>query len=51
MNICTYNCRTLNNGALEQIILEMENVHWDIIGLCETRQIEEGRHDVQDHVL
>ena len=40
INICTYNTRTindLNEYALHVMLEELKDVHWDIVGLSETK--------------
>ena len=40
LNICTYNTRTindLNEYALHVMLEELKDVHWDIVGLSETK--------------
>ena len=37
MFIRTYNTRTLNGDSLGLLSIEIENIQWDVIGLCETK--------------
>jgi len=38
LNICTYNIRTLvGEDKLEELLSQLEQLNWDIIGLSETR--------------
>lgn len=42
-NLCTYNTRTindLNQDALETMIVELDNISWDIVGLAETKVLQ-----------
>ena len=49
LNIGTLNVRTLRDeGKLEELILELENIKWNIIGLCEIRRKDEGLLDVKN---
>ena len=37
LNVCTYSVRTLRaENDLDRLIDEVEQIKWDIIGLCET---------------
>ena len=52
LNICTYNCRTLYKEHLDNLLLELDEpkvnqnneplctIKWDIIGLCETKLLQ-----------
>ena len=43
LNVCTYNARTLRTeDNLDRLIDEVEQIRWDIIGLCETHRKGEG---------
>ena len=37
MYVCSYNTRTLNDGGLDTLIEEIDNIKWSIIGLAETK--------------
>ena len=41
VSICTYNVRTLHEEHLDNFLIELEHVKWDIIGLCETKLKQE----------
>ena len=45
LNVCTYNARTLRTGDdRDGLIDEVEQIQWDITGLCETyRKVGGGR--------
>ena len=42
LNICTYNVRTLLEDRLVELMLQVDNMNWDIIGVCETRMKREN---------
>ena len=43
LNVCTYNARTLRTeDNLDRLIIEVEQIRWDITGLCETYRKGEG---------
>ena len=49
INIATYNTRTLNNPAdLDRLLEEVENLKWEVIGLCETKKSGEGLTELPD---
>lgn len=41
LKVCTYNVRTLNDGNLEILMKELEKIKWEIIGMSETKMIDE----------
>ena len=46
--MCTYNVRTLRTeDDLDRLIDEVEQIKWDIVGLCETYRKGEGLLDVR----
>ena len=53
LHIGTLNVRTLrDDGRLQELLLELENIKWDIIGLCEIRRKDERLLDIKhEHQL
>ena len=53
LHVGTLNVRTLrDDGRLEELLLELENIKWDIIGLCEIRRKDERLLDIKhEHQL
>ena len=48
LNVCTYNVGTLRTGDdLDRLIDEVEQIKWDIIGLCETYRIGGGLSEIR----
>ena len=48
LNVCTYNVRTLRTeDDLDRLIDEVEQIKWDIIGLCETYRKGEGLLEIR----
>ena len=46
--MCTYNVRTLRTeDDLDRLIDEVEQIKWDIIGLCETYRKGEGLLEIR----
>ena len=49
MNIFAYNVRTLSEDhKLEELVEDLENIKWDIVGLSEVRRKEEHLIKLQD---
>ena len=48
LNVCTYNVRTLRKeDELGRLTDEVEDIKWDIIGLCETYRKGEGLSEIR----
>ena len=48
LNVCTYNVRTLRTeDDLDRLIDEVEQIKWDIIGLCDTYRKGEGLLEIR----
>ena len=49
MKIYTYNVRTLSEDhKLEELVEDLENIKWDVVGLSEVRRKEENLIKLQD---
>ena len=46
MKICTYHVRTLNGGAKTQLIIELKDIKWDIVGVAETKISETQKEEI-----
>ena len=47
LNVCTYTVRTLRTeDDLDRLIDEVEQIKWDVIGLCETYRNGEGLSEI-----
>ena len=52
LRIATWNARTMfQAGKLDNVIQEMDNMNFDVLGLCETRWTGNGNMVHEDHVL
>ena len=50
--IATWNVRTMfQAGTLANVIHEMDNMNFDVLGLCEIRWTGNGKMIHEDHVL
>ena len=50
--IATWNVRTMfQAGKLDNVIQEMDNMNFDVLGLCETRWTGNGKMIHEGHVL
>ena len=48
LNVCTYNVRTLRTeDDFDRLSDEVEQIKWDIIGLCETYRNMEGLSELE----
>ena len=52
LRIATGNVRSMfQAGKLDNVIQEMDNMIFDVLGLCETRWTGNGKMIQEDHVL